>query len=244
MITIPAKKLLGFTKHRPFPLPKKHYLIYQQWTDVLFLHCPVEPNLVKSLLPAGLDLDTISGYAWVSVVVFSITDLRTRFLPVVPLLPAFNELNLRTYVKRDNKPGIYFTQIKANSTQAVVLNKAITKLPYQYAEIRKAPSFHYHMNAEKEGNLLNIDFHPGSFYREVSPLDRWLTERYCCYQEDGPKLYRYDVHHPVWPLYHVDANFHLMRFNLPDRQLTDQSVHLMHYSPLQSALIWRREQVE
>jgi uncharacterized protein len=243
MIIIPAEKLLEFTKHRPFPLPEKKWFIYQQWKDNLFLHSPVEPKLVKPLLPAGLELDTISGYAWVSVVVFSITDLRTRFLPVLPLLPAFNELNLRTYVKYDNIPGIYFLQIKADSTKAVMLNRAMTKLPYQYADIRKTPSFHYHMNAEKEGNLLDIDFKAGSFFNEVPALDRWLTERYCCYQDDGAKLYRYNIHHPVWPLYRVDPNDHLMRFNFPNWKLTDESVHVMHYSPLQTSLIWRRERI-
>lgn len=244
MTIIPAEKLLAFTKHRPFPLPEKKYLMYQRWTDTLFLHSPVEPQKVKPLLPAGLELDTNSGYAWVSVVVFSITDLRTRFLPVMPLLPAFNELNLRTYVKYDNKPGIHFMQIKANSRKAVIMNRTMTKLPYQYADLRKAPSFRYHMNAEKENNILDIDFHPGAFFNEVPPLERWLTERYCCYQGDGADLYRYNIHHPMWPLYRVNTSFHLQRFNFPGWQLTDQSVHLMHYSPLQSALIWRREKLQ
>ena len=243
MLTIPAEKLLSFAKHRPFPLPEKPYLIYQQWKDVLFLHSPIEPKLVKPLLPAGLEPDMISGYAWISVVVFSITDLRKRFVPFIPLLPTFNELNLRTYVKQDNQPGVYFMQIKTDSISAAIINRALTKLPYQHTELHKGPSLRYYMNAEKESNLLDIDFQTGRFINMVPSLERWLTERYCCYQEDGTKLYRYHIHHPVWPLYSVDINYHLMRFNFTDWQLTDQSVHIMHYSPLQSALIWQRERI-
>jgi uncharacterized protein len=243
MITIPAKKLLQFTKHRPFPLSKKPWFIYQQWKDVLFLHSPVEPELVKPLLPDGLKLDVISGYAWVSVVLFTITDLRIRVLPVLPLLPAFNEMNLRTYVVRDNIPGIHFMQIKASDQKAVLLNRMMTKLPYQYADIRKTPEFHYLMNAEIEHNLLDIDFNSGPFFHDVPNLDRWLTERYCSYQHDGKNLYRYHIHHPKWPLYYVQTNYNLLRYKLRDLYLTDQSVHLMHYSPLQSALIWPRERI-
>src|SRR5687768_1736998 len=137
MIDIPASQLLQYTKHRPFPLPDKPWFIYQQWKDTLFLHSPIEPELVKPLLPAGIELDIMSGYAWVSVVVFSITESRMRLFSMVPLLPAFNELNLRTYVVRDKIPGIYFLQIKANSERAVFMNRMMTKLRYQYADIRK-----------------------------------------------------------------------------------------------------------
>jgi uncharacterized protein YqjF (DUF2071 family) len=243
MIVVPAEQLLQFTKHRPFPLPADQWFVYQQWKDTLFLHCPIEPDLVKPLLPAGLTLDTITGIAWVSVVVFTITDLRMRLMSVFPLLPAFHELNLRTYVQRDNIPGIYFLQIKASSERAVLVNRLMTKLRYQYAAIRKTPSFHYHMTADKGSNLLDIDFHAGPFLNDVPSLDRWLTERYCCYQDDGPALYRYHIHHPVWPLYSVQPNYHLLRYNFRDLHLTDQTVHIMHYSPLQSTLIWRRERV-
>jgi uncharacterized protein YqjF (DUF2071 family) len=242
MIDIPASQLLQYTKHRPFPLPDKPWFIYQQWKDVLFLHSPVKPDVLRPLLPADLALDITSGYAWVSIVVFAITESRMRLFSMVPLLPAFNELNLRTYVVRDKIPGIYFLQIKANSERAVLMNRMMTKLRYRYADIRKTASLHYFMT-EKSNNILDIDFRPGPYFNEVPTLDRWLTERYCCYQDDGPAMYRYHIHHPVWPLYQVETNYQLLRFDLPDWQLTDQSIHLLHYSPLQSTLIWRRERI-
>jgi uncharacterized protein len=243
MIINPSEQLLQFTKHRPFPLPDKPWLIYQQWNDVLFLHSPVKPDVVKRMLPAGLELDTISGYAWLSVVVFTITNTRTHLLPFIPMLPTFNEFNLRTYVRCNNIPGIYFIHIKASSQSAVLMNRVMTKLRYQHANIRKTPPCHYFMTAEKGSNMLDIDFNPGRFFNAVPALDRWLTERYCCYQEDGARIYRYNIHHPAWPLYEVQTNYHMLRYNLPNLLLTDQSVHLLHYSPVQSALIWQKDRV-
>jgi uncharacterized protein len=242
MINIIADQLLQFTSHRPFALPDKHWLIYQQWTDVLFLHSPVTPELVKPLLPRGLKLDTISGLTWVSMVLFAVSDMRMRLLPV-PLLPAFNELNLRTYVHYDNIPGIYFLQIKANSKSAVLLTNFITKLRYQYGDLQRFSSHHYGLTEESGSKMLDIDFLPGQYFDIVPTLDRWLTERYCCYQDDGEKLYRYDIHHPKWPLYQVQTNHHTLRYSFHDWKLTETSVHLMHFSPLQSALIWPRKRV-
>jgi len=242
MINI-ASKILEFTAHRPFPLPGKQWFIYQQWKDVVFLHTPVRPELVRPLIPPGLQLDTTSGYAWISVVLFEVADMRMRFMPVMPLVPEFNELNLRTYVQYDKIPGIYFTQIKANKKTAVTMTNLITKLRYQLADLKKLSQFHYSLTMEPGRNLVDIDFTPGPFFREVPALDRWLTERYCCYQDDGHKLYRYHIHHPMWPLYQVNAHQFTLRYSFPNWKLTEESVHLMHYSPVQSALIWRREQI-
>jgi uncharacterized protein YqjF (DUF2071 family) len=183
MINTMPDQLLQFTKHRPFPLPNNNWFIYQQWKDVLFLHSPVKPDAVRPLIPDCLTLDLISGYAWVSVVAFAITDMRLRMLPVLLILPEFNELNLRTYVQHGRTPGIYFLQINASSERVVLMNRLMTKLRYQYADIKKETSYHYFMTAEKGNNVLDIDFSPGPFYNEVSTLDRWLTERYCSYLE-------------------------------------------------------------
>jgi uncharacterized protein YqjF (DUF2071 family) len=119
----------------------------------------------------------------------------------------------------------------------------LTKLPYRYADIKRTDASHYFMAAESGSSMLDIDFHPGPFFYEVPALDRWLTERYCSYQHDGAGLYRYHIHHAVWPLYNVQINYNMLRYNFKDLHLTEESVHLMHYSPLHSALIWRRERV-
>jgi uncharacterized protein YqjF (DUF2071 family) len=176
------------------------------------------------------------------MVVFSVTDLRSRFLPFLPILPAFNEFNLRTYVQYENKPGIYFLEIKANQRKAVLLNKALTKLPYQFGDLKKDPPYHYSLAGKSESNMFDITFQPGNFLTATAQ-DRWLTERYCCYQDDGPELYRYNIHHPQWPLYGIDWNCKLLRLNSPVWKLEDLGVPVIHYSPLQPALIWRRDRI-
>ena len=57
------------------------------------------------IVPGALDLDTFDGRTWIGVVPFRMTGIRPRWLPPVPWLSAFAELNVRTYVTVGGKPG-------------------------------------------------------------------------------------------------------------------------------------------
>jgi uncharacterized protein YqjF (DUF2071 family) len=243
MISEIADQLLQHTAHRPYPAPRRRWLIYQEWKDNLFLHLPVAPEQVQSLIPRNCRLDIIEGKAWLSLVLFAVTDARLHLLPSMPLLPAFNEINVRTYVQFNNIPGIYFLRIKAASRIAVLMNRLMTKLPYRLTNLVRMPSYRYIHQDKEEGNMLEIGFVPAGPVNEPSQLDRWLTERYCCYQDEGPKLYRYDIHHGEWPLYQVETNIFKLQYNLPGLPMTASSVTLLHYSPLQPALIWQYQRV-
>ena len=50
---------------------------------------------------------------------FSVTGLRARGLLPLPFGSSFRELNVRTYVTRDGKPGIWFFSLDASSRLAV-----------------------------------------------------------------------------------------------------------------------------
>ena len=56
--------------HRPWPPPARPWVITQTWTDLLFAHWPVPPQTLRTLIPAGLELDTFDGQAWVGVIPF------------------------------------------------------------------------------------------------------------------------------------------------------------------------------
>ena len=89
--------------------PKLPTVMYQRWEELLFLHWPVEPQVVAEVLPPGLGVDTYKGKAWLGVVPFSMRGVRPRFLPAVPGLSSFPELNLRTYVvDKRGRPGVWF----------------------------------------------------------------------------------------------------------------------------------------
>ena len=83
------------------------WIIQQKWSDVLFVSFEVDYDLLRSELPKDLEVDTFNGKAYLSIVPFVMSDIRFFFTPPLPF-SKLSELNLRTYVRYKNKPGIYF----------------------------------------------------------------------------------------------------------------------------------------
>jgi uncharacterized protein YqjF (DUF2071 family) len=101
-----------------------------QWHDLLFMHWPIRPEVVRPLIPPGLALETFDGAAWIGVVPFYMRGTRPHLLPTMPLISDFPELNVRTYVKRGGKPGIYFFSLDAANPLAVRGARLGYRLPY------------------------------------------------------------------------------------------------------------------
>jgi uncharacterized protein YqjF (DUF2071 family) len=185
----------------------------QTWTDLLFAHWRVPDAALRPLLPAGLTLDTFAGEAWVGVIPFAIPRLAPRGVPQ-RLGLSFPELNVRTYVTAEGKPGVWFFSLDAASVWAVIMARATYHLPYFWARMRQR---------EHEGwiEYRSRRRHPGApaavfagRYRPTGPvfhsvpgsLEDWLTARYCLYAADrAGRLFRGEINHPPWPLQPAEA---------------------------------------
>jgi uncharacterized protein YqjF (DUF2071 family) len=70
-------------------------------------------------MPAAFQLDEYAGQAWLGVVPFRMTDIRPRATPALPYFSRTLELNVRTYVTVNGKPGVYFFSLDAERPLAV-----------------------------------------------------------------------------------------------------------------------------
>jgi uncharacterized protein YqjF (DUF2071 family) len=91
----------------------------QNWHDLLFAHWPIKSEILRPLVPAELPLDEYDGQCWVGVVPFRMSGVRLRATPAMPGLSAFPELNVRTYVRVQDRPGVYFFSLDATNWPAV-----------------------------------------------------------------------------------------------------------------------------
>ena len=57
-------------------------LLTMRWHDLLFAHWPIHAGVLRPLVPAGLELDTFDGAAWLGVVPFGNARLRPLGLPL------------------------------------------------------------------------------------------------------------------------------------------------------------------
>ena len=198
--------ILERTAHRLWPLPDKPWIMTQSWNDLLFAHWPVDKELLRSIVPPGFPLDLHDGQAWLSIIPFHMTNVSPRGLPALPCVSAFPELNVRTYVTVDGKPGIYFFSLDAGNPVAVGTARTLFHLPYFTATMsveQRDGWIHYksHRSRSESRGALECRYRPTGPATEPTPgsLGYFLTERYCLYTTDSSfRPYRLEVHHPPW----------------------------------------------
>jgi uncharacterized protein YqjF (DUF2071 family) len=192
------------------------------WRDLLFMHWPVEPAPLARLLPAGLDVETFDGSAWLGVVPLTMAGVRARFLPPCPGAAAFLELNVRTYVvpgrsfpEPQRVPGVWFFSLDAASRSAVEVARRTYRLNYLRARMsqRREGGRIAFVSARIDSRAgpagLDVRFAPAP--GEPAPtragtLERFLTARFCLYAADPRgRLRRAHVHHPPWRLRPADV---------------------------------------
>jgi uncharacterized protein YqjF (DUF2071 family) len=226
------------TEHRPWPLPDSPWTSAQSWLDLAFLHWRVDAAELRKLLPGSVELELFDGSAWLGVTPFLLAWFRARGLPPVPRYSTFPELNVRTYVTHDGKPGIWFFSLDAASRLFVEGGKKLYRLPYFHAEmscVRTGDQVQY--ESARPGAAFSGGYRGDGplFQAEPGSLEAFLTERYCLYTEDGVRLYRAEIHHPPWDLQHGEAHVDLN--TMAPVGLGDETPHVL-FSPRQDVVVW------
>lgn len=183
------------------PPPGAQPVMFQRWEQLLFLHWEFPCELLEQQLPPGLSLDTHEGKAYLGIVPFFMSDIRPRFLPAVPWLSAFQELNLRTYVfDREGHPGVWFFTLDAANPVAVTIARRLFHLPYRHARMSatRGTEIDYHSQA-RGGDAQHYLYPAISDGLEAKPgsLEFFLLERYHLFAHDAKRdrLYRGQVAH-------------------------------------------------
>ena len=201
------RAILEETAHRPWPMPDAPWIMTQTWNDLLFAHWPVDTAALRRLVPGSFELDLFEGRAWVGVVPFTMTNVAPRFVPALPWVSAFPELNVRTYVRVDDKPGVFFFSLDAGNPVAVKAARTLLNLPYFSAEMTVAPRegrLEYRSRRSSPPHAELVASYQG--LGDATPprrgtLEYFLTERYCLYAVNHRFVaYRLEIHHPPWPL--------------------------------------------
>jgi uncharacterized protein YqjF (DUF2071 family) len=100
-------------------MPDAPWLMTQTWHDLLFAHWRVSREWVRASVPTHFPIDLFDGDAWIGIVPFHMTNVSARGVPALPWVSAFPELNVRTYVRVGDRPGVYFFSLDAGTPLAV-----------------------------------------------------------------------------------------------------------------------------
>lgn len=208
-------------------------VMYQKWRALLFLHWAFGPLEVQKTLPPGLFVDSFEGKAYIGIVPFFMRAVRPRFLPAVPGISNFMELNLRTYVYDDRGiPGVWFYSLDANNRIAVQTARTFFGLPYFNAqmrsEIEKSSGWVYYSSLRNgftpaERSSFRYRKQGQNVQAQSDSLEFFLVERYVLFSYRNGRLLSGRVHHPPYPLLTAEAQewdnhlFELDGLNQPKR---------------------------
>jgi uncharacterized protein YqjF (DUF2071 family) len=194
--------------------PRRPWIIRMRWRELLFAHWPVPIDSVRAFIPHDLEIDTYDGEAWVGIVPFRMVDVAPRGLPAPPMAGAFNEVNVRTYVRRRGRPGVWFFSLDAGSRIAVEGARRFFHVPYLWAAMsmtRDRGAIEYRsVRRDRRAPPASLDlrYRPLGPVQPVEPgsLDAWLTDRWRAYSMDGAgRVIRTEIRHAPWPLQPAEA---------------------------------------
>ncbi len=230
--------------HRPWPMPDAPWLMTQTWNDLLFAHWPLEAAALRDHVPAGFEIDVFDGHAWLAVVPFHMTNVAPRGLPALPWISAFPELNVRTYVLVNGRPGVYFFSLDASNPIAVGVARALVHLPYFRATMRveEKDGWIEYQSSRASGRAEFAGRYRGTGAVE-SPqpgtLEHFLTERYCLFTVDRARRpYSVDIHHPPWLLQRAEAEITVNTMADVAEIRLPSSAPLLHFSKRQDMVAW------
>lgn len=179
-------------------------LMLQGWFDLAFLHWRYPVSEVRAHVPALLTLDTFDGSAWVGITPFVLKGLRPPFLPPLPWISHFPEMNCRTYVRGpDGKPAIWFFSLDVARIAAAVGARLTYGLPYAWSrmrvEIADRRMAYESMRRWPDRATARIVIERGEAM-QPDPLAFFLTARFRLYSQLRKRLIYADVEHEPWPL--------------------------------------------
>jgi uncharacterized protein YqjF (DUF2071 family) len=184
-------------------------LFLADWLRAVFIHYEVPAAALQREIPFELDLH--SGAAYVSLVAFTMCGMRPcrGGRPAAWLFKPFasnDYLNVRTYVRHNGEPGIYFLSEWLNNRFSLQLGRPLFGLPYRFGEFNyqhrhetgiltgavrepiKGASFAYQATLQK----------PDCVPCPAGSLDEFLLERYTAFTAHQTKRRFFRIWHQPW----------------------------------------------
>jgi uncharacterized protein YqjF (DUF2071 family) len=168
-------------------------LLLADWERVLMIHYEIAPEVLQPYVP--FELDVRDGHAYVSLVAFTLRDMRPWWggaftKPLLFPIATHEFLNLRTYVKHEGEPGIYFLAEWLPNRLSVLLGRPVFGLPYRlgahrYDHSHESGLVSGRVAAQHENGVLRYKAKLGSIYERCTAgsLTEFLMERYTAFTE-------------------------------------------------------------
>lgn len=214
----------------------KPALLYQRWKEMVFLHWPVDPIVVQRTIPSGLTVDQFEGRAYVGVVAFNVDEARPRFSPALPWLSQFHQVNFRTYVSLNGRPGVWFYCLHINRLIPTLAARFAFDLPFVHSRVdggEIGDVLNYSLSTSTNTRMtLSAEHEEEPFLATPDSLEFFLAERYLLFRQKRAQFLTGRVAHRPYILHRSSCReWNLSGFDTSGCPLPDTPPPHVMYSP-------------
>jgi uncharacterized protein YqjF (DUF2071 family) len=187
-----------------------------RWLNLVLVNYRVPPALLEPHVPPGSQLDTPNDAPdlhLLSLVAFHFADTRAYGIPI-PTGQWFPELNLRFYVRKEEKRATVFLREFVPSALIALGARLLYHQPYYLAlidhQIRHSANndtidINTHFRFRQHTGKLHVRARNAPFIPAPESQEHFLKEHYWGFdRKPGGNSFRYRVDHPVWRTYPVE----------------------------------------
>ncbi len=179
----------------------------QLWKNLLFQHFEIEDiNTLKKYLPKNCTFDSFNGKYYLGLVSMNMTDVKHKSTGDFVWFKNYNELNVRTYIIHNGKPGVLFLSLDVNSFISFFGARILYGLPYRMSK--------YEVIDNKVSSFRNSKLQFQSEYKitsykkvyEKESFAYWSTQRYFFANKYLGISFKGEITHKPWELCTAKVN--------------------------------------
>ncbi len=193
-----------------FTLPKHPISMKTLFRDCFLVNFAVDPNVMRSLLPAPLEPDLYDGSAFLSVVIVDMERMRPVFLPKFCGI-SYTQVLYRTFVVYQGEHGVHFLHTDANNPLMCLLGNAMTIFPFHLARVSEGrtgpyrrfdltshPSQHADIHALFDLSVRSQVMPSTSRFPSLAQAQEFLVQRYVAFAPEKQTMNSVRIRRGEW----------------------------------------------
>jgi uncharacterized protein YqjF (DUF2071 family) len=179
---------------------------HQHWTDLTFVHWPIDPEAIARFYPPGTRPDVFAdGTTYVGLVPFAMSDVALGISRPIPYFGRFLETNVRLYSTDDaGRHGVLFRSLETARLAVVPAARIGLGVPYTWARMRMTRdrdrvTYDSVRRWPRRGLRTRLTVDVGGPV-DPTPLEIWLTARWGAHTRKAGRTWWVPNAHGPFPL--------------------------------------------
>lgn len=173
----------------------------QTWKNLLFQHFEIENiHILLKYLPKNCTFDSFEGKYYLGLVSMNMTNVKHKATGNITWFKHYNELNVRTYIIHDKRPGVLFLSLDVDSLVSIFGARVFYGLPYRSSK--------YENKENQVTSFRNSEIQFQTQYKitsESKVYDKetfafWATQRYFFANKYLGVSFKGEISHKPWEL--------------------------------------------